>query len=202
LGDLRAVNGRSAVTVAVVVVGFLGVVLLPRAEGELVRDVEGCPGSGDVAVPGNLGQTRRAVLCLLNRERRLVSLGPLMDNSLLQAAAQAHSLDMDRRNFYDHRSPDGIEPHTRVLAAGYGGASTGENIHWGVEADATPVRIVRDWMDSRGHRENILRAQFTEIGIGIAHGAPKRGVSGRAAIYTTSFGGPVPVPAAPAALPG
>jgi uncharacterized protein YkwD len=99
LGDLRAVNGRSAVTVAAVVVGFLGVVLLPRAESELVRDVEGCPGSGDVAVPANLGQTRRTVLCLLNRERGLVGLGPLMDNTLLQAAAQAHSLDMDRRNF-------------------------------------------------------------------------------------------------------
>lgn len=183
-------------------VGFLGFVLLPRAEGELVRDAEGRPGSGDVATPAKLSETRRAVLCLINRERALIGLGPLAVNPLLEAAAQAHSLDMDKRDFYEHRSPDGVEPHTRVLATGYGGAATAENIHWGVEAEATPVRIVRDWIDSPGHRANILRPQFTEIGIGVAHGPPERGVDGRAAIYTTNFGGPTPVPSAlPATAP-
>ena len=98
---------------------------------------------------------------------------------------------MALRNFYAHETPEGSDPSTRVAGAGYPipGASVGENIHWGIEANATPVRIFRDWMESHGHRENILRPEFTEVGVGVAHEAPKLEVEGRVGVYTTDFGG-------------
>jgi uncharacterized protein YkwD len=72
-------------------------------------------------------------------------------------------------------------------------ASTGENIAWGLGMKATPAAIVDKWMHSPGHRADILRPAFTQIGIGIALGAPN--VPGRrageGATYTTDFGGVV-----------
>jgi uncharacterized protein YkwD len=75
----------------------------------------------------------------------------------------------------------------RIRKTGYRGTTVGENIAWGSGPYATPRSIVRMWMYSPGHRANILRASFTEIGIGVALGAPEAGVSG-AATYTTDFG--------------
>jgi uncharacterized protein YkwD len=66
--------------------------------------------------------------------------------------------------------------------------TTGENLAWGSRAEATPVRVVEGWMESPGHRANILRPQFTEVGVGVAHEAPKVSVGGRVGVYTTDFG--------------
>jgi uncharacterized protein YkwD len=98
---------------------------------------------------------------------------------------------MGARDFYEHDTPDGIEPAVRAEASGYPvlGATVGENIHWGIESEATPVRIVKDWMESPGHRENILRPAFTEVGVGVANDAPEPDVRGRVGVYTTVFGG-------------
>ena len=97
---------------------------------------------------------------------------------------------MAARDFYGHDTPDGLDPKSRIAAAGYPliGATVGENIHWGVEANATPVRIFHDWMTSPGHRANILRPDFTEVGVGVAHEAPRVSVDGRVGVYTTDFG--------------
>src|SRR2546423_1519821 len=73
--------------------------------------------------------------------------------------------------------------------AGYSGRTLGENIAWGSLQYSTPASIVKMWMHSPGHRANILRAGFRDIGIGIARGAPQAGVHG-AATYTTDFGTP------------
>jgi uncharacterized protein YkwD len=80
-----------------------------------------------------------------------------------------------------------------VRAAGYSlpGAWVGENLHWGTEANATPVKAVEGWMKSPGHRANILRPEFTEVGVGVAYEAPINGSHGRSAVYTTDFGGRV-----------
>ena len=163
----------------------------PAVEGSLVRDAKGCPGSGDVPTRANLRSTRTAILCLLNRARTRHGLARLGRNSSLELASQRHSEDMALRDFYEHDRPEGADPATRVAGAGYpiAGASVGENIHWGIEEDATPVRIFRDWMESPGHRENILRPQFTEVGVGVAHEAPQLPFHGRVGVYTTDFGG-------------
>jgi uncharacterized protein YkwD len=86
-------------------------------------------------------------------------------------------------------SPDGRTPAQRIAVAGYPPSrATGENLAWGTETEATPVRIVDGWMHSPGHRVNILRPTYTEIGIGVTRGAPRPHVHGRAAIYATTFG--------------
>lgn len=77
----------------------------------------------------------------------------------------------------------------RIRRTGYRGRLLGENIAWGSLEYSTPAAIVSLWMHSPEHRANILRRRFTQIGIGVALGAPERDV-GQAATYTTDFGRP------------
>lgn len=132
----------------------------------------------------------RATLCLLNAERRIAGRGPLRSDAALRRAALRHSRDMVERDFFDHRNPDGLEPHDRIVRAGYrlrsGGFSTGENIATGESGADTPAGIVDGWMHSGGHRRNLLRRGFDEIGVGIE---PRHEGGGEGATYTTTFGG-------------
>jgi uncharacterized protein YkwD len=132
----------------------------------------------------SLKAVRHATLCLLNHERRRHHLRPLRENRTLDRASRRHSRAMARKNFFEHG-----DFAARIRRAGYHGYTLGENIAWGSLSYSTPKSIVRLWMHSPGHRANILRPQFTQIGIGIARGAPERGVHG-AAVYTTDFGRP------------
>jgi uncharacterized protein YkwD len=127
---------------------------------------------------------RQATLCLLNIERRKHGLRPLRENKRLEQAATGHSRAMVRHHYFEHGDFVG-----RIRRAGYRGYTLGENIAWGSFQYSTPAAIVKLWMHSTGHRENILRSKFTEIGIGIVTGAPERGVID-AATYTTDFGKP------------
>jgi uncharacterized protein YkwD len=190
------VRTREAVSILIAGLAVAGFSLLPRVEASLepaapLADAKGCVDSGQIPTPANVGSTRTAILCLLNRARARHGLSPLARNASLELASQRHSEDMALRDYYEHDTPEGVDSATRMAGAGYpiAGASVGENIHWGVEAEATPVRIFRDWMKSPGHRENILRPAFTEVGVGVAHEAPKLSVEGRVGVYTTDFGG-------------
>jgi uncharacterized protein YkwD len=135
-----------------------------------------------------LRAAERATLCLLNAERRARGLGALRPNPALRRAALRHSEDMLERGFFEHENPDGLGPHERIVRAGYalraGGFSTGENLATG--DPGTPAAIVDGWMHSPGHRKNILRRSFDEIGIGIV---PRHQEGGLGATYTTTFGG-------------
>ena len=126
----------------------------------------------------------RATLCLLNIQRRRHHLRPLHENRRLERAARRHSHSMVKHRYFGHGDFAG-----RIHHAGYHGYTLGENIAWGSLRYATPTAIVNLWMHSPGHRANILRPQFRDIGIGIADGAPEGGVGG-AATYTTDFGKP------------
>ncbi len=138
----------------------------------------------------NRGAVRTAVLCLLNEERTSRDLPRLRANAKLREAAEKHSANMSQNNFFDHVSPAGSTPLERVKAAGYlAGANSwavGENIAWGEQQLSTPREIMKAWMDSAGHRANILNRRFRHVGIGVAVGAPVRGAGG--ATYTTAFG--------------
>jgi uncharacterized protein YkwD len=139
------------------------------------------------------GQT---TLCLLNRERAQRGLTPLRENGLLSAASLEHSQDMVRRRYFEHTTPDGRSVGDRLRAVGYArgrSASAGENIAYGFGPESTPASIVAIWMKSPPHREDILRPSFTEIGIGIAPGAPELPAEKQAdsATYATDFGGVV-----------
>jgi len=141
-----------------------------------------------------LERTRALTLCLLNEQRAAHGLPPLHSEVRLQLAAQRYVADMVERRFFDHVDPGGLAPEDRILMAGYPAhnAWTGENLAYGTGPEGSPAEIVDHWMHSQGHKENILRATFTEIGIGVAFDVPKAEPAGTdaGATYATSFGGP------------
>lgn len=103
------------------------------------------------------------VLNLVNMERARAGCAPLTLDSRLTAAAQNHSEDMAVNNYFDHTSPDGTTAAQRVTRAGYNWSATGENIAAGY---ATPAQVMAGWMQSQGHRANILNCAYTHLGVG------------------------------------
>jgi uncharacterized protein YkwD len=134
----------------------------------------------------SLHKVQVATLCLLNNQRRHRGLPRLHENHRLDAASQRHARDMARRHYFEHGDFLGRIKATDYLS-GAGNWSVGENIAWGSGSWGRPAAIVRMWMNSPPHRENILSRDFHEIGIGIARGAPRSGVSD-GATYATDFG--------------
>ncbi|MGF0173966.1 CAP domain-containing protein [Streptomyces sp. Marseille-Q5077] len=119
--------------------------------------------------PGDLSRTAAEVVDLTNRERARAGLRPLAVDPALGTAAQAYSADMAARAFYSHTSPEGSQPWDRAAAAGSRMRSIGENIACGQRSSG---EVVEGWMNSPGHRANILKRDFTHIGIGFAGGGP------------------------------
>jgi uncharacterized protein YkwD len=105
------------------------------------------------------------LLQLTNQERKKARLPPLKMNLTLVAVARAHSANMARQGKMEHVL-DGKAPNRRVTEGGYRWASVAENIATGEGWDLEDV--MKDWMSSKIHRDNILARKFTEIGIGIA----------------------------------
>lgn len=149
-----------------------------------------CPGADLRPAQDNMAQVADATLCLLNAERAGHGLGPLSEQGELTKASRAFSALMVDQHFFAHVSPDGGTLTDRLEVSGYlarpGGWTVGENIAWGESYLASPARIVQAWMDSPPHRENILSAEFEEIGLGIVTGVPSSTNAG--ATYTTDFG--------------
>ncbi|MEV6293654.1 CAP domain-containing protein [Streptomyces sp. NPDC051896] len=103
------------------------------------------------------------VLKLVNEERAKVGCSPLAANSSLSKLAESFSDDMAARDFFDHTDPDGKTPWDRAAAAGITDLG-GENIARG-QADAAAV--MQAWMNSPGHRANILNCDFKTLGVGV-----------------------------------
>ncbi|MEM7759978.1 MAG: CAP domain-containing protein [Cyanobacteria bacterium P01_A01_bin.40] len=103
------------------------------------------------------------VLELTNAERAKAGLNPLTLNNQLAQAAQGHSDRMAEDDFFSHTGADGSSVSDRVQDTGYQYSRAGENIAAG---QRTAEQVVQDWMNSPGHRANILNPEFTEIGIG------------------------------------
>ncbi len=113
---------------------------------------------------------RSEVLALVNQERAKVGCSPLTTSGGLTSLAQNFSEDMAARGFFDHTDPDGDTPWDRAAQAGVQGLGA-ENIARG-QADAQAVMDA--WMNSEGHRANILNCDYKTIGIGVheASGGP------------------------------
>ena len=142
----------------------------------------------------NAARVRTATLCLMNVERSSRGLRRLRVSRQLRKAATAYSRKMVRKRFFDHVGPGGstmvsrIRKGTSYLSRRVTRWSLGENIGWGQRGLSTPQAMVRLWMDSPGHRANILSRRFRHVGIGVATGAPANVSRRRAATYTTNFG--------------
>jgi len=107
------------------------------------------------------------VLNLLNAERTAQGLLPVKPHPILALAAEYHCQDMIDRDFFDHYNPDGDAPWDRAMELGYPSGSVGENIAGGYW---TPAAVMTAWMNSPGHRANILNAGWTEVGVGMRLG--------------------------------
>ncbi|MGW5607819.1 CAP domain-containing protein [Streptomyces sp. NPDC003753] len=107
------------------------------------------------------------VLKLVNQERAKVGCSPVTPNGPLRKLAEAFSEDMAARNFFDHTDPDGKDPWQRAAVLGITDLG-GENIARG---QATPQDVMDAWMNSPGHRANILNCDFTTLGVGVHLGS-------------------------------
>ncbi|MFJ2867571.1 CAP domain-containing protein [Kitasatospora sp. NPDC087314] len=108
------------------------------------------------------------VVDLVNVERAKAGCGPVTAEPRLASAAQSHSDDMADRNYFDHASPDGYHADHRIEAAGYRWSTWGENIARGQK---DPAAVMDSWMNSPGHRANILNCAFKQLGVGVRSGS-------------------------------
>lgn len=119
------------------------------------------------SVPANSFQ--KQVLDLTNKERAKAGLKPLKsDDSKLNSCATAKSNDMHDNNYFAHNSPKYGSPFDMMKKFGVSYKSAGENIAMGQQ---TPTDVVKAWMNSSGHRANILNGSFTHLGVGYKKGA-------------------------------
>ncbi|MFT4035044.1 MAG: CAP domain-containing protein [Patulibacter sp.] len=152
--------------------------------------------SGADALPGSIsGEVlEQATLCLLNEQRSNAGLKPLKPHAKLDLAAVRFSQAMVQQQFFNHVSPQGSTLGSRIKQVSYTkGAKRwflGENIGWGTGSRSTPAKMVDAWMNSAGHKRNILDPAFKEIGIGVVLGAPVATAASAStgATYTTDFG--------------
>jgi uncharacterized protein YkwD len=138
----------------------------------------------------NLEAVRAAILCLHNRVRAEKGLPLLKENPKLRKAAANHSTAMVSEGFFGHTSSNGDTFVDRILGAGYAkrtdGWSLGENLAWGTGDLSSPAGLMDAWMNSAGHKANIVKKAYREIGIGIHLGVPSDASVG--ATVTTDFG--------------
>ncbi|MGY1641585.1 CAP domain-containing protein [Geodermatophilus sp. SYSU D00703] len=107
------------------------------------------------------------VLALVNEARAQAGCAPVAADGALAAVARAHSADMRDRDYFAHDTPEGLSPFDRAEQAGVGYARA-ENIAFG-QPDAAAV--MEAWMNSAGHRANVLDCDLTKLGVGVAEGA-------------------------------
>ena len=115
------------------------------------------------AESGTATAIEKQVLKLVNAERAKYGISALTWADDLARIARAHSQDMIRRSFFDHTNPDGQSPFDRLKNSGIRYRYAAENIAYG---QRTPEAVMNAWMNSSGHRKNILNANLREIGIG------------------------------------
>ena len=127
----------------------------------------------------------REMLAQVNAARKKAGLKPLRLDSTLAKSAQRHAEDMLARGYFAHRSPSGTTVRERAKAAGYDWRAVGENIAFG---QTSVDEVVTTWLESPGHRKNILSPNFSELGVGIALG---RGQDGKyQVLWVQNFGTP------------
>ncbi|HVT44462.1 MAG TPA: CAP domain-containing protein [Thermoanaerobaculia bacterium] len=120
-----------------------------------------------------------SVLQLMNFYRGLHGVAPLREDPRLSAAAADRMRDMEELQYFSHESPDGRSPFVWVRLRGYDFLRAGENLAAGFE---TAQILVTAWMESKGHRENILSSEYRDVGMAIIPGAPNSRAVGKSIV--------------------
>ena len=123
------------------------------------------PTKTETAAPAsaNLGNYEQQVVDLVNKERAAAGLPALKVNTKLAGVAEKKAEDLRDKNYFDHQSPTYGSPFDMMKQFGISYTAAGENI---AKGQRTPDEVMNGWMNSPGHRANILNANFTEIGVG------------------------------------
>lgn len=162
-----------------------------KAQKNGVAAAAQCAESDTTPTEGNLDAMAQSVLCLVNAERADQGLGALTQNGQLDQAAQGMANEMVEKVFFSHETPDGRNLADRVEPTGYLPNNDdwvlGENLAWGSGALSTPRAIVNGWMNSEGHRKNILDGSYKEVGLGTKMGSPSPSAKG-GTVYVHNFG--------------
>lgn len=113
----------------------------------------------------NFEEYQKEVLALVNAERKKSGLKALKLNSKLSNVATLKSEDMVKKDYFDHHSPTYGSPFDMMKAFDITYWTAAENIAMGY---VSPERVVNGWMNSPGHKKNIMNSRFTELGVGVA----------------------------------
>jgi uncharacterized protein YkwD len=165
---------------------FLSLSLAPAASAQKCRHAHSSPKRVSTK------KAQRAVFCLLNNARQRHGLHKLDRNDELHRASKIHTGYMRRHGCFEHQCPgeasiDGRLHRVHYLKKGLRAWRYGENIGYGIRRWASPKAMVKAWMHSPPHRDNILNPDFRDLGIGIKWGTPGHDHA-RGGIYTTDFG--------------
>jgi uncharacterized protein YkwD len=113
-----------------------------------------------------------SIIALVNNVRKtgctcgstiMPAVAPLTWNNLLKKAAQLHSADMNKNNYFDHTAPNGSTPGDRITSVGYTWLAYAENIAKGYTSEQA---VMDGWLKSEGHCKNIMSSKVKEMGIG------------------------------------
>lgn|GEM_PF-3394232 len=121
------------------------------------------PAQDQSQAPASVSAYEKEVVTLTNKERTDRGLKALTIDSELSKVARAKSEDMQKKNYFSHTSPTYGSPFNMMKQFGITYKSAGENI---AKGQKTPKEVVNAWMNSEGHRANILNGSFTHIGVG------------------------------------
>jgi uncharacterized protein YkwD len=135
--------------------------------------------SAEAAQPlHQMSSAERSLLTAINSARAAAGVAPLRASVPLNSAATWQSQVLARAGILDHTSPDGSTLIDRLTRVRWHGSAAGEDL----AVAPTPASAVAMWMQSPGHRENLLRASFRSVGLGLARGV----WNGRSALYVTA----------------
>ncbi len=163
-----------AVLVTAVVIASMSVVSAASARGR------GCAQAHTPIAATSRAALQRAVVCLVDQQRRERGLPALQENARLNRSAQGWTDTMVALRDFTH----GADFAARITAVGFRWSSVGENIATGFN---TPASVVGGWMASTGHCQNILNPQFRYLGVGVSDHSIA-GVSSGGGTWTQDFG--------------
>jgi uncharacterized YkwD family protein len=139
----------------------------PSQKQEAPSKDQATPAKEQTTPAQGLSQFEQQVVDLTNAERKKNGLPPLTADTSLSQIARKKSDDMQANNYFSHNSPTYGSPFDMIRDFGVTYKTAGENI---AKGQTTPQQVVNGWMNSEGHRKNILSSKFTHIGVGFNDG--------------------------------
>ncbi|MGG1661060.1 CAP domain-containing protein [Brevibacillus sp. NRS-1366] len=138
-----------------------------KAQAPVNNQAQPAPAPAEQNTQAKASDFAKQVADLVNQERAKAGLKPVQMDAALSKVALAKAADMSNNNYFDHTSPTYGSPFDMMKQFGISFMTAGENIAMG---QRSPEEVMNQWMNSEGHRQNIMNPAFTKIGVGITNG--------------------------------